>query len=175
MVNYLCAKCGKTFSQKGHYNRHINKKNPCIQETHLKNIITSIVDQKINNRNNEKIDLIVNNTLENINMTKNYHDLGQYFTTNIVLQEKVLEFIKNSPNVILEPSIGQGDLVKCVQNKLQKVKFDMFEIDNSIPLLETVKKEHVIYSDFMTQNIDNHYKTIVGNPPYVKKQKKIYI
>ena len=176
MVNYSCAKCGKTFSQKGHYNRHINKKHPCIQETHLKNIITSIVDKKMNNNDNEKIDFIVNNTLENINMTKKYHELGQYFTTHNVLQAKVVEFIKNTPNIILEPSIGQGDLVKYVQSKLEKVEFDMFEIDNSIPLLESIERKDIIYGDFMTQIINKNYKTIVGNPPYVKTKKgNLYI
>jgi hypothetical protein len=33
------------------------------------------------------------------------HDLGQYFTTNAELKEKVYEFIQNSPSVILEPSV----------------------------------------------------------------------
>lgn len=31
MVNYICDKCGKTFSQKSHYDKHINKKYSCIQ------------------------------------------------------------------------------------------------------------------------------------------------
>ena len=26
MVNYSCEKCGKEFSQKGHYTKHLNKK-----------------------------------------------------------------------------------------------------------------------------------------------------
>ena len=30
MVFYSCEKCGKQFSQKGHYNKHINKKNLLI-------------------------------------------------------------------------------------------------------------------------------------------------
>ncbi len=28
MVNYSCEKCGKEFSQKGHYTKHLNKKIP---------------------------------------------------------------------------------------------------------------------------------------------------
>ena len=46
------------------------------------------------------------------------HELGQYFTTNQQLQEKVSAFILNEPIEILEPSIGRGDLVSCIQNKL---------------------------------------------------------
>ena len=44
------------------------------------------------------------------------HDLGQYFTTNEQLKTKVLEFILNDPEIILEPSVGQGDLVQCILN-----------------------------------------------------------
>ena len=47
---------------------------------------------------------------------KTNQNLGQYFTKNTELKEKVLEFIINNPNTILEPSVGQGDLVQIVYN-----------------------------------------------------------
>ena len=104
------------------------------------------------------------------------HELGQYFTTNQQLQEKVSAFILNEPIEILEPSIGRGDLVSCIQNKLPNLVVNMYEIDKSIVLLENIAREEVIYGDFMKQNIDKSYKTIVGNPPYVKtKQGNLYI
>ena len=31
MVFYKCSRCNKTFKQKGHYTRHINRKNKCIK------------------------------------------------------------------------------------------------------------------------------------------------
>ena len=43
MVFYSCEKCGKQFNQKGHYNKHISKKIPCINETKLKEIITVVI------------------------------------------------------------------------------------------------------------------------------------
>ena len=104
------------------------------------------------------------------------HELGQYFTTNQQLQEKVSAFILNEPIEILEPSIGRGDLVSCIQNKLPNVVVNMYEIDKSIVLLENIEREDVIYGDFMKQVIDKRYKSIVGNPPYVKtKQGNLYI
>jgi len=39
MVNYICRNCKKTFEQKGHYERHLNRKFPC--KTHP-SIINSI-------------------------------------------------------------------------------------------------------------------------------------
>ena len=39
---------------------------------------------------------------------KYIHGKGQYFTTNEYLKECVFSLIKNDPNLILEPSMGQG-------------------------------------------------------------------
>ena len=106
---------------------------------------------------------------------KNKQSLGQYFTTNIELKEIVYKFILNNPTNILEPSIGQGDLVTFITNKLINVTFDMYEIDTKIKLLENIDKNNIIYGDFMNQKITKTYKTIIGNPPYVKTKKEIYI
>jgi adenine-specific DNA-methyltransferase len=102
--------------------------------------------------------------------------LGQYFTTHRDLKEKVVEFILNRPSNILEPSIGQGDLVTCIAEKKNDITFDMYEIDTTIPLLDKIEKHKVIYGDFMNQLISKTYKTIVGNPPYVRTKKgNLYI
>lgn len=104
------------------------------------------------------------------------HSLGQYFTTNTKLKEKVYEFILNNPSNILEPSIGQGDLIAFITDKIPNVVFDMYEIDTSIKLLDKIQQEKVIYGDFMAQTITKTYKTIVGNPPYVRTKKgNLYI
>jgi adenine-specific DNA-methyltransferase len=104
------------------------------------------------------------------------HDLGQYYTTHIELKEKVFEFILNSPSNILEPSIGRGDLITFINNRLPNITFDMYEIDNNIHLLDNIEKTNVVYGDFMTQHITKTYKTIIGNPPYVRTKKgNLYI
>jgi len=104
------------------------------------------------------------------------HDLGQYFTTHIELKQKVFEFILNSPVNILEPSIGQGDLIMYITDKIPDMTFDMYEIDPTIKLLDNVEKDKVVYGDFMREPIVKTYKTIVGNPPYVRTKKgNLYI
>ena len=103
-------------------------------------------------------------------------NLGQYFTTHKKLQEKVVEFILNNPSIILEPSIGQGDLITCIREKIPNITFDMYEIDTKIKLLENIEKNKVIYGDFLKQVISKKYQTIVGNPPYVRTTKgNLYI
>ena len=104
------------------------------------------------------------------------HELGQYFTTNIELKEKVFEFILNNPSNILEPSIGQGDLIIFVTDKIPNITFDMYEIDTNIKLLDKIQKDKIVYGDFMQQIITKTYKTIIGNPPYVRTKKgNLYI
>ena len=67
------------------------------------------------------------------------------------------QFIKNKPKTILEPSIGQGDLVKYIQDNM-KVSFDMYEIDETIKLLDNIDRDKVHYGDFMEAKIDKTYK-----------------
>ena len=99
------------------------------------------------------------------------HELGQYFTTNNELKEKVFEFILNTPTNILEPSIGQGDLITYITDKVPSVTFDMYEIDTQIELLDGIRKNDIVYGDFMKETISKTYTTIIGNPPYVRTKK----
>ena len=103
--------------------------------------------------------------------------LGQYFTTNKVLQQKVVSFIQNNPNEILEPSIGRGDLVQAVLSVFPTARFDMYEIDKTVPLVSSILKEDVHFGDFIDAKIEKKYKTIIGNPPYIKvsKLQNLYI
>jgi adenine-specific DNA-methyltransferase len=106
----------------------------------------------------------------------NKHNLGQYFTTHNILKEKVFNFILNKPSNILEPSIGQGNLIIFITDKIPDITFDMYEIDTTIKLLDEIKKDNVIYGDFIKQTITKTYKTIVGNPPYIRTKKgNLYI
>ena len=103
--------------------------------------------------------------------------LGQYFTKNLELKNKVCEFILNKPDTILEPSIGRGDLVDYVCSTFSDPpQFVMYEIDDTIELLESIDREKVIYQDFINADIDTKFDTIIGNPPYVRtKTGNLYI
>ena len=47
MGKYNCEKCGKEFNQKSHYTTHINKKNPCVVESKIKEMIDNAVKDKL--------------------------------------------------------------------------------------------------------------------------------
>ena len=107
---------------------------------------------------------------------KKIHEKGQYFTKNEILQEFVRRLILNKPNKILEPSMGRGDLIKYIQSITPYIEFDLYEIDETINFLPEIQKEQIHFGDFLQQEINNKYKTIIGNPPYVKtKTGNLYI
>lgn len=95
--------------------------------------------------------------------------MGQYFTTNEILREAVVNMIGNSPKTILEPSVGRGDLVKSIHAVHPDIEYDMYEIDNNIALLDGIDSTHVSYTDFLEETIERTYDTIVGNPPFIKR------
>jgi adenine-specific DNA-methyltransferase len=104
------------------------------------------------------------------------NNLGQFFTTDESLQKKLYEFILNKPKLILEPSIGAGDLINYILSKSPKILFDMYEIDTNIEFLNTINKKNIIFGDFLKKKINKTYDTIIGNPPYVKTSKgNLYI
>ena len=101
------------------------------------------------------------------------YELGQYFTKSTELQEKLYSFILNKPSRILEPSIGRGDLINYVSEKDDTIKFDMYEIDDTINILNKyISRDKVIFGDFLEQPIKTKYKTIIGNPPYKRMKGK---
>jgi len=176
MVIYSCEKCGKEFNQKSHYQKHMMKKLPCINENKLKEMITEVVNEKFNEIQKEKNHKSNDNKNTEVSTMTVKHELGQYFTTNIELKKKVYEFILNEPSNILEPSIGQGDLVTFITEQKPNITFDMYEIDTKIKMLDKIQKDKIIYGDFMKIPITKKYKTIIGNPPYVKTKKgNLYI
>jgi len=102
--------------------------------------------------------------------------IGQYFTTNNNLKQTISKLILNEPAIILEPSIGRGDLVSYISKKRPKTIFHSYELDHEIELLNSIIKEEVNYTDFLGDDISIKYETIIGNPPYVKKEKgNLYI
>ena len=98
-------------------------------------------------------------------------EYGQYFTTHADLKQKLFDFIYNKPSVILEPSIGRGDLVAYVQERIPSCTFDMYEIDTTIDFLATIDREKIHFGDFLLSECAYSYKTIIGNPPYIRTQK----
>lgn len=101
--------------------------------------------------------------------------LGQFFTINKDLQTKVVEMIKNDPKRVLEPSSGRCHLLPRLFRRFPRVKVTAIEIDDSLePVIDNKRVKH-INANFLTAKFTRKYDTIIGNPPYVKSSKNLYI
>jgi predicted ATP-binding protein involved in virulence len=73
-VKYSCEKCFKTFSQKSHYDQHINRKKTC-------NIQTDKIQEIINNweEAGQKANKLYDYVVDNFDSKKNSLELLNYY------------------------------------------------------------------------------------------------
>lgn len=154
MVKYTCDNCLKTFRQKTHYEVHLNRTNPCKS-------IDKIVEQKVQ----ESIDT---SKPSEMNHRK---DFGQYFTIADELQTFVFEKVKYKSSRLLEPSFGAGHLLKKFKEYDDNYPIVCYELDSKIkPVITFNEHQTPVYGDFTQQILTCKFKTIIGNPPYVKQK-----
>jgi len=75
MVIYSCEKCGKTFKQKGHYTKHLQRKTPC---DNIKDKIENIVEKKVDELVKAKLQNLVDKgdiEIKNIEIKKKKFDI----------------------------------------------------------------------------------------------------
>lgn len=96
--------------------------------------------------------------------------MGQYFTISDKLQKFVFDAVKHKGSPLLEPSFGAGHLLKRFKDTDPDYPMTCYELDNKIkPVVSFNEHQTVIYGDFTTQPASSvRFKTIIGNPPYVK-------
>ena len=106
--------------------------------------------------------------------------LGQYFTVNEELQQFVFDKVKHRGTRLLEPSFGAGHLLKKFIEYNPDYPMVCYELDETIKPVIEFNKQHqtVIYGDFMahtttTTTTSDKFKTIIGNPPYVKQKQTV--
>jgi adenine-specific DNA-methyltransferase len=98
-------------------------------------------------------------------------ELGQYFTINEDLQKFVFEKTQYKGQTLLEPSFGAGHLLRLFLNYDPNYPMVCCELDTTIKPCITFKNQEIIYGDFIQIVLNRRFKTIIGNPPYVKKEK----
>jgi len=111
------------------------------------------------------------------NLKKEY----QFFATPDKLADELVRLADLEPDdTILEPSAGQGAIVKAI-NKVSNSVPDCVELMevNLIVLEKSGLKFNLIGDDFLTHNSKEEYTKIIANPPFSKNQdidhlKKMY-
>lgn len=92
-------------------------------------------------------------------MCKN--ELGQFYTTNYEYILTNMEIPKNVKTII-EPFVGNGDLIKFIKNK-NEYNIEIYDIDPKIS--ETIKQDTLLNPPNYTD------KFVLTNPPYLARNK----
>jgi adenine-specific DNA-methyltransferase len=85
---------------------------------------------------------------------------GQFFSKNPLIR-KVIQSLISNDGTILEPSVGEGDLIFGLEPKNPTL------IDFKPKVLD-INGVSVLQMDFFDYSIENKFNTIIGNPPFVK-------
>jgi len=103
--------------------------------------------------------------------TTHKKDMGQYFTISEDLQQFVFGKVKHKSSRLLEPSFGAGHLLIKFKEYDENYPMTCYELDTQIePVIVFNEHQTPIYADFTLQKNVGTFKTIVGNPPYVKQK-----
>jgi uncharacterized C2H2 Zn-finger protein len=161
MVKYSCEKCGKEFTQKSHYTKHINKKNPCIFESKIEEFIEKAVSKKI-----EELNLNANNNSVTDDSTKKdvkivrEEGLDKFYTLpkySKICIDKVIELYDITKlDLIIEPSAGNGSFLNQIPS------------DNKIGIDISPEQTNIIKQDFFEYYPPTNKTNIlvIGNPPF---------
>lgn len=95
----------------------------------------------------------------------------QFFATPSDLADEIVNYARiNEGDSILEPSAGQGAIIKAI-NKVSKSIPDCYELmDVNVSILEKSElKFNLLGPDFLNHT-NKQYNKIIANPPFTKNQ-----
>jgi len=95
-------------------------------------------------------------------------DVYQFYPTPLSLGQKLCSFFEETPTRVLEPSAGNGDLIRAICKRfwqLRKEQIDVYEIDPSRH--EALRKKATIIGLDFLESVDlSLYSHILMNPPF---------
>ena len=149
MGKYNCEKCGKEFNQKSHYTTHVNKKNPCVVESKIKEMIDNAVKSKlIEIKKTSPIDIV--NNIEIVYDNKLVKDVP---TKKIRTPKPILKWVGGKTQIIdkiitdfpveinnyREAFLGGGSvlltLLSYVKSGIIKIRGNIYAYDLNEPLI----------------------------------------
>ncbi|MHB9140472.1 MAG: Eco57I restriction-modification methylase domain-containing protein [Paludibacter sp.] len=104
---------------------------------------------------------------------------GSYYTPSYLasfITKRVLSFCNRTSLSILEPSVGDGAFIEEI-NKIKKLRVSLTALDINEEELQKAatkwnkKKATFERIDFLEYTNNSKYSLIIGNPPYVKKNR----
>ena len=162
MVKYSCEKCGKEFTQKGHYTKHTTKKNPCVFESKMEEMIEKVVAKKINELIKTENDDTCNVEEQSRKAVKIIREEGlDKFYTIPTCSKKCIDKICELYDItkwdlIVEPSAGNGSFLNQIPSN-NKIGIDILPEQSNI-----IKQD---FFDYSPPSIKTNI-LVIGNPPF---------
>lgn len=162
MVKYTCEKCGKEFKQKSHYNTHMNKKNPCVTESKIKEMINNAVKAKIvefNLDENIVVETISQNTnnsniyIKNVNYQKikTPKPILKWVGGKTQIMDKLIVEFPTEINNYREIFLGGGSvlltLLSYVKSGVIKIHGNIYAHDLNEPLIYIYKNIQTCHNE----------------------------
>jgi len=153
MGKYNCEKCGKEFNQKSHYTTHTSKKNPCVVESKIKEMIDNAVKEKLIEIKKTSPSDIINN-IEIVYDNKLVKDVP---TKKIHIPKPILKWVGGKTQIIdklitdfpveinnyREAFLGGGSvlltLLSYVKSGIIKIQGNIYAYDLNEPLIYIYK------------------------------------
>ena len=166
MGKYSCDKCGKDFNQKSHYTTHVNKKNPCVVESKIKEMIDNAVKEKIIEIEKSTSSKKISNNSEIIYDDKLVKDVP---TKKIHVPKPIIKWVGGKTQIIdklvvdfpieinnyREAFLGGGSvlltLLSYVKSGLIHIHGNIYAYDLNEPLIS-------MYKNIQTQHTDLYDK-----------------
>ena len=162
MVKYSCEKCGKDFTQKGHYTKHTTKKNPCVFESKMEEMIEKVVAKKINEliktENDDKCN-VEEQPKKEVKIIRE-EGLDKFYTIPTCSKkciDKICELYDITKwDLIVEPSAGNGSFLNQIPS------------NNKIGIDISPEQSNIIKQDFFDYSPPSNKTNIlvIGNPPF---------
>ena len=111
---YTCEKCGKVFSQKGHFTNHQKRKRPC------KPIENKVIEEKVQEKVQEKLkELKIENLICNATNTMDIQNKDglEYLST---IDNNSIDLVLTDPPYITSSETGMGNLHKQIKENKEK-------------------------------------------------------
>lgn len=105
---------------------------------------------------------------EKINLKKDF----QFFATPDVLANRLVELAEISlSHAVLEPSAGNGSIVKAILRKQPNIPVNCYELfDINRIALEEIENAIILGEDFLQAPDNVKFDRIIANPPFTKNQ-----
>jgi hypothetical protein len=174
MVDYTCETCAKVFNQKGHYDKHKNRKKPCSMNKNLDALIEQKVEEKVQQLLTKTSNIIVSKVESSDTHSVVSNDIstppkkdkkmkGQFYTVNSNYILDGLYLPPKSAKSVIEPFAGKGDLIDWLTKNGNTLPIDSYDIDP--------KKNGVIQRDTLMNPPNYKDAWVVTNPPYLARNK----